>query len=149
MCFTLHPESRNSDASQSSNSGWLYLSPCVPKSSEVATSPFPKYSCQIRLTATCAVKGFCSEKSHLASPSLVGCCFFAFGRTTGVDGNTSIPGRSQLPRTRRNVGSGSGFSVTTLASLSWGYCRFNSLISFRASAKPSSRPVRPRATPCR
>ena len=55
----LQPSRMKSEASQSSSSGWLGGLPCVPKSSDVRTSPCPNNSCQKRLTATRAVKGFC------------------------------------------------------------------------------------------
>ena len=47
----------NSVASQSSSSGWVGGSPCVPKSSLVSTRPRPKNCSQTRLTATRAVSG--------------------------------------------------------------------------------------------
>ena len=68
-CFTSHPLSRNSTASQSSSSGCEGGSPCDPKSSEVLTSPVPNSSCHIRFTATRAVSGCAGSTSHLASPS--------------------------------------------------------------------------------
>ena len=43
-------------ASQSSNSGWLGISPALPKSSRVSTRPVPNSCSQVRFTATRAVK---------------------------------------------------------------------------------------------
>ena len=65
----LQPRSMNSAASQSSSSGWVGLSPCVPKSSEVRTRPRPKNSCHMRLTATRAVSGLLRETIQRARPS--------------------------------------------------------------------------------
>src|SRR6266852_535558 len=79
MCFRLHgcnkpelffPRSTdgcmNSQASQSSSSGWEGGSLCMPKSSGVLTMPCPKYVCQRRLTITRAVVGDFLSTSHLA-----------------------------------------------------------------------------------
>src|SRR5947207_15958619 len=61
----------NSQASQSSNSGWLGGVPCVPKSFSVSTRPRPKYCCQTRLTATRARSGFSGETSQRARSNRV------------------------------------------------------------------------------
>ena len=53
----LQPRCMNSEASQSSSSGWVGRSPWVPKSSLVKTMPRPKTSCQMRFTATREVSG--------------------------------------------------------------------------------------------
>ena len=63
----LQPLSMNSTASQSSNSGWLGASACVPRSSEVATRPVPKYACQARLTNARAVVGDFRSTSQFAN----------------------------------------------------------------------------------
>ena len=63
----LQPRFMNSTASQSSSSGCVGCSPILPKLSSVATMPRPKWWCQMRLTMTRAVSGFCAEPSHSAS----------------------------------------------------------------------------------
>ncbi len=77
IAFMLHPRATNSDASQSSSSGWLGGDPCVPKSLSVSTRPRPKYSCHMRLTATRAVSGFFGSTIHFARSSRV---YLSFGR---------------------------------------------------------------------
>jgi hypothetical protein len=62
--LTSQPDSRNSTASQSSNSGCDGNSPVMPKSPAVRTSPTPKSSCQNRLTVTRAMSGCSGRKSH-------------------------------------------------------------------------------------
>src|SRR2546423_537202 len=62
----------NSIASQSSSSGWLGLSPCVPRSSVVLTRPRPKYCGQIRFTMTRATVGCSLSTNHFAWVSLKG-----------------------------------------------------------------------------
>jgi hypothetical protein len=62
----------NSTASQSSSSGWLGYSDCIPKSSLLFTIPVPKYVSQNRLTATRAVSGWFGATSHFASASRSG-----------------------------------------------------------------------------
>ena len=61
----------NSVASQSSNSGWVGIEPCVPKSSLVSTIPRPKSCSQYRLTVTRAVSGLSSDTSQFARPSQI------------------------------------------------------------------------------
>ena len=66
MAFTSQPLSTNSQASQSSSSGWVGQAPCEPKSSSVVTSPWPKTSFQSRLTITRATSGLSRAASHRA-----------------------------------------------------------------------------------
>src|SRR5262245_29740696 len=54
-------------ASQSSSSGFVGRLPMRPKSLAVATRPSPKWCCQIRLTITRAVNGFCLSVIQRAS----------------------------------------------------------------------------------
>ena len=58
----------NSMASQSSSSGCVGLSPWLPKSSLVCTSPRPNKASQKRFTVTRAVSGFSSLTSQRARP---------------------------------------------------------------------------------
>ena len=55
----------SSTASQSSNSGWLGNSPCVPNSSLVRTRPVPKICSQNRFAITRAVSGFSAAHQPL------------------------------------------------------------------------------------
>src|ERR1043166_8339848 len=57
MCLVLQPLRISSAASQSSSSGCVGFAPRNPKSPEVATSPRPKWCCQIQFTYTRAVSG--------------------------------------------------------------------------------------------
>ena len=67
MFLTDHPSSTNRAASQSSNSGWVGGVPNLPKLLGVRTMPSPKCFCQMRLTITRAVRGFCGEAIQSAS----------------------------------------------------------------------------------
>ncbi len=59
-----------STASQSSNWEWVGGSPCVPKSSSVATMPAPNNCAQKRFTVTRAVSGLSRSTNQRARPSL-------------------------------------------------------------------------------
>ena len=61
----LQPRFMNSTASQSSSCGCVGGSPILPKLSSVATMPRPKWWCQMRLTITRAVSGFCARAEPL------------------------------------------------------------------------------------
>src|SRR5437868_4790580 len=80
--FISHPDSRNSIAIQSSNSGCDGASPCEPKSPAVLTIPLPKTSCQKRFTATREVRGFDASTIHFASPRRF------LGSDESIGGNT-------------------------------------------------------------
>ena len=87
--FMSQPDSRNSTASQSINSGCDGGSPCAPKSSAVFTRPVPKISCQKRFTVTRAVSGCPGATSHCASPKRFrGYSLVIGGSTAGVEGVT-------------------------------------------------------------
>ena len=97
--FTFQPDSRNSTASQSSNSGCDGGVPCDPKSSAVFTIPVPKTSCQNRLIATRATSGFAGSTSHFASPKRFrGNPASIPGNTAGTFAGTSSRGASYMPR---------------------------------------------------
>src|SRR5437764_11644204 len=97
----------NSVESQSSNSGLLGGSPCDPKSSDVFTSPMPKYPSQNRLTATRKVKGFLGSTIHLAKVRrLRGASDGSGGRNDGTPGATFSLGLSYWPRPRTKVSRG-------------------------------------------
>src|SRR5258708_2863045 len=66
-----------SDASQSSNCGWLGVPPRVPKSLGFFCSPSPKCHCQSRFTATRANSGFpgaVSQSEKVSNPSSAKLC---------------------------------------------------------------------------
>ena len=66
--LTSQPDSRNSTASQSSNSGCDGNSPETPKSPADRTRPVPNNSLQNRFTVTRAVSGCSGRSSHLRKP---------------------------------------------------------------------------------
>ena len=55
------PWATNSEASQSSSSGWVGASPCVPKLFGERTIPRPKWCWKTRLAITRAVRGFSGD----------------------------------------------------------------------------------------
>ena len=59
------PSSMNLAVNQSSNSGWLGLSPRAPKLSVEETRPEPKCQCQTRFTRTRAVSGLSGRTIRL------------------------------------------------------------------------------------
>ena len=97
----LQSRSMNSQASQSSSSGWLGGVPCVPKSLSVSTRPRPKYACQIRFTATLAVSGLRRSTSQRArsmrSGGVPGLESSRRGKTAGTPGRTCSPLRVKSP----------------------------------------------------
>ena len=87
--LTSQPDSRNSTASQSSNSGCDGNSPETPKSPAVRTRPVPNNSLQKRFTVTRAVSGCSGRSSHFASPNrLCGKSAGKGGSIAGVPGDT-------------------------------------------------------------
>ena len=107
MALTSQPRRTNSVASQSSSSGWLGNSPCVPKSSAVRTSPTPKTDCHKRFTVTRAGSGLAGSTNQRASPSrLRGRSGDRGGNVAGVPAVTSAAGLLYAPRTRMYVARG-------------------------------------------
>ena len=90
---------RTPTASQSSSSGWLGSSPCVPKSSSVSTSPMPKSCAQKRLTATRAVSGLSGRHSQRATPSrsVAASCGQRVERGRARRARPRRPGRGSCP----------------------------------------------------
>ena len=104
MAFISQSRRTSSVASQSSSSGWLGISPCVPKSSAVRTSPTPNIDCHRRLTVTRAVSGLAGSTNQRASPSrLRGRPGDKRGNVAGVAAVTSAPGLLYAPRMRMYV----------------------------------------------
>ena len=102
----LHPARTNSVASQSSSSGCVGGSPCVPKSSLVSTMPRPKNCSQTRLTVTRAVSGLSSLDA--ASARGRGGSAGASSGSGGSDGGRrrhrpARPGTCSCPRMRSGV----------------------------------------------
>ena len=109
--FTSQPDSRNSTASQSSNSGFTGRSPCAPKSSAVFTSPVPKSSCQKRFTVTRAISGFSGAMSQRARPRrFFGASAGSAGSALNPAGVTSSPSLSYAPRIKMFAIAGVAFS---------------------------------------
>ena len=91
--------SRNSHASQSSNSGCEGVSTRVPKSSGVVTNPWPKYSIQMRFAMARVTVGLRGSTIHSASPNRLRGAPSGNGfRNEGTSGCTSSPGRVRSPR---------------------------------------------------
>ena len=131
-CLTFQPLSINSTASQSSNSGCDGKAPCVPKSSQVRTRPWPKSSFHSRLTSTRATSGLSRETIQRARSSRVArrSLTSSLPRNSGMAGSTTGPESScQLPRGRiRIVRGGTAWvmSVVGISAWSWAFCRFSS-----------------------
>ena len=109
MCLTFQPLSINSTASQSSNSGCDGKAPCVPRSSQVRTRPWPKRSFHSRLTSTRATSGFSRETIQRARSSRVARRSLTpiLPRNSGMAGSTTGPESScQLPRGRIRIVAG-------------------------------------------
>ncbi len=124
MCFTSQPLSRNSTASQSSNSGCVGHSPCAPRSSTVALSPVPKHCFHRRFMKTRAVSGLSGETIQRARSSRVSRWpgSTAVGeRKCGSPGSSNSPVSScQFPRCSNRIGSGCGrASVTSTCACPW------------------------------
>ncbi len=88
----------------------------TPKSFEDATSPSPKWNCQIRLTITRDTKGFSGLVSQRPSQSLrwstdsgLGLVWRASARTVGTPGSTAAP--ASWVASFEDVGNGSFWSV--------------------------------------
>ena len=100
----------NSTASQSSSSGCVGQAPCAPKSSGVATIPWPNAEPQSRLTNTRAVSGLSRETTQRARSSRVArrsprARRPSPSRNAGTDGVTTSPeSSSQLPRGKIRIG---------------------------------------------
>ena len=136
----LQPSVMNSDASQSSSSGCVGASPCVPKSFSVRTIPRPKNRCQTRLTVTLGVSGLLSSTSHRARSSRFGLATPSGANTLGVPGCTWIPLFKNSPCSNTCVGRGWGKSrMISVLGMS-GSSLVTAAIAFRRSSTPMSCP---------
>ena len=114
IAFMSHLRSMNSTASQSSSSGCVGGSPCVPKSSLVSTRPLPKCCAQMRFIVTRAVSGLFGSTSQFARPRrLAGAPAGSGCSLAGTPGLTSSPRFLKLPRIMTCVGRGCGSSFIT------------------------------------
>ena len=113
----------NSEASQSSNSGWLGHSPCEPKSFSTLERPVPKNCCHIRLAKTLAVSGFSGDTSQLAKSRRLArrLPVSNFPRNIGTAGWTTLPESSiQFARGRIRVSLGCTDTETnTVGTADW------------------------------
>ena len=110
--------SRYSAASQSSSSGWLGGSPCVPKSPLVFTSPMPKNCCQRRFDRDAGRQRVLRRDEPVApdraaSGAAPASASLSGGSTAGTPGVTFSPGLSYWPRIITNESRGTGRSPKT------------------------------------